>query len=65
MRISAWRIISLISLLADELTEAAADGKITVSEGLHIIEVLCRNLGIDFDEEGFTIAKQNVEEKKE
>ncbi len=70
MKISFWKILSLAGLLAEELSEAAADNKITVAEGLRIIEEVCKKLGIDFDKAGFDVVKEkfdkgeiNVEEK--
>ena len=70
MKISFWKALSLIGLLAEELTEASKDNKITVAEGLHIIEEVCKKLGIDFDKAGFDLVKEkfdkgeiNVEEK--
>ena len=61
MEISFWKILSLAGLLAEELSEAAADNKITVAEGLHIIEEVCKKLGIDFDKAGFDLVKEKFD----
>lgn len=55
MRISFFRVLGLIGLLAEELTKAAEDNRITVNEALHIIKRICETLGIDFDAEGFDL----------
>jgi len=61
MKISFWKALSLVGLLAEELTEAAADNKITVAEALHIVEALCERLGVDFDKAGFDLAKSEFD----
>ena len=61
MKISFWKILSLAGLLAEELSEAAADNKITVAEALHIVEVICERLGVDFDKAGFDLAKSEFD----
>ena len=61
MKISFWKALSLVGLLAEELSTAAADNKITVAEALHIIESLCERLGIDFDKAGFDLAKSEFD----
>ena len=58
MNVSFWKILSLAGSLAEELTKASADQKITVAEALHIIETICEELGIDFDKVGFDLAKK-------
>ncbi len=58
MKISFWKILSLAGLLAEELSEAAADNKITVAEALHVVEKICKSIGIDFDKDGFDVVKE-------
>lgn len=55
MKIGFFTVLSLIGMLASELTEAAADGKITVAEALHIVERICESLGIKLDKTGFDL----------
>lgn len=54
MKVSFFKVLGLIGVLAEELTAAAMDGKITVKEALRIVEVLCNQLGIEMDKEGFS-----------
>ena len=61
MKISFWKALSLIGLLAEELSNAAADNKITVAEALHIVEVICEKLGVDFDKAGFDLVKSKFD----
>ena len=61
MKISFWKALSLIGLLAEELSNAATDNKITVAEALHIVEALCERLGVDFDKAGFDLAKSEFD----
>jgi len=61
MKISFWKALSLVGLLAEELSNAAADNKITVAEALHIIESLCEKLEIDFDKAGFDLTKSEFD----
>jgi len=58
MKISFFKAISLVGLLAEELTEIAADGKITIKEAIGLVEKICEKLGIDFDKEGIDIIKK-------
>jgi len=64
MKISFWKALSLVGLLAEELTKAAVDNKITVAEALHIIEALCERLGVDFDKAGFDLAKSKFDKEE-
>ena len=54
-KVGFFAVLGLVGLLADELTKAAEDGKITVSEGLKILKAICERLGIDFDTTGIKI----------
>ncbi|SDO03920.1 hypothetical protein SAMN04488516_11726 [Desulfonauticus submarinus] len=49
MKIGFFSVLGLIGVLAEELTKAASDGKITASEGLHIVEKVCEQLGIKLE----------------
>lgn len=55
MKVGFFRIIGLFGLLAEELTIAAEDGKITVAEAIKIVTRICEALGIDFDATGFDL----------
>jgi hypothetical protein len=55
MKISFFAILGMIGTLAAELTAAAADGKVTLTEGIHILEEVCKQLGIQFDTTGFDL----------
>ena len=59
MKISFFKALSLIGLLAEEITMASADGKITVREAINIVEKICERLGIDFDKTGVKIEETN------
>ena len=50
-----FRVLGMIGMLAEELSRAAEDGKITVSELIVIGRKVCDHLGIDLDEEGVSI----------
>jgi transcription termination factor NusB len=41
-------VLGLVGLLAEELSAAAVDGKITVNEALRIVKRICDSLGIEF-----------------
>lgn len=46
------KMLGVAMTLATDLAEAASDGKLTVSDGIKIVEDVCTKLGIDFDTEG-------------
>ena len=48
-KVSFFSVLGLIGMLAEELTKAASDGKITASEGLKIMEKVCDQLGIKLE----------------
>lgn len=56
-KIGYFKIIGLIGLLAEELTIAAEDGKITVSEAIRIVVKICETLNLDFDIQEFKIGQ--------
>jgi hypothetical protein len=43
-----FKVLGLVGLLAEELSVAAVDGKITVKEALRIVERICDSLRIEF-----------------
>ena len=49
MKISIWTIFGMLGMLATELTTAAKDGKITLREGIAILEKVCQTIGVDLD----------------
>jgi hypothetical protein len=48
MKIGFFKVLGLVGMLAEELTAAAVDGKITVDEALRIVGKICEALGIEF-----------------
>jgi len=58
MHIGFFKVIGLIGLLANELTTAAMDGKITAREALSIMEKICAALGIDLDKTGIELSEE-------
>lgn len=46
------KALALVSLIAAELPEMVADGKITLSEGIRLVQKISAQLGFDFDTEG-------------
>ena len=52
MKISFWKAMGLVSLVADELTKAGADNKISFEESLAIAKNLGTAVGLAFDDEG-------------
>jgi|GEM_PF-3184263 len=58
MKVTFWSALALVGALAQDLSEASADNKITVTEALDIVKDICEKLGIEFDEVGFDLAKQ-------
>lgn len=61
MKISFWKALSLVGLLAEELGKAVADNKITIAEALYIVEVICQKLRIDFDKARFDLVKSKFD----
>ena len=57
--ISAFKVIGMVGMLAEELSTIAADGKVTVNEILSLGRKICENLGLDFDEVGFDLAAED------
>ena len=53
MKISLWKAMGLVSLVADELTKAGADNKISFEESLAIAKNIgAAAAGLAFDDEG-------------
>jgi len=59
MTIGFFKVIGLIGLLANELTAAAVDGKITAREAISIMEKICAALGIDLDKTGLELGEED------
>lgn len=55
MKVTFFKILGLVGLLAEELTKAAVDNKITAKEAINIIQMICTALGINFDTEGINL----------
>ena len=55
MKISFFKIFAVLGIINNWLMVAMADGKVTVREGLELIEQLCSMLDIDFDKQGMDI----------
>lgn len=51
-KVSFWKALGMIGLVADELTKAGADNKITVDEALVIAKNLAVASGVAFDDAG-------------
>jgi len=49
MKISFFSILGMIGMLAQELTKAASDGKITADEALRIVEKICEQIGVSLE----------------
>ena len=57
MKVGFFKILGLMGLLAEELSNAAIDGKITIKEAITIISKICEALGLDFDTEGLDLTE--------
>ena len=55
MNVSWFKVFGLIGILAEELSKAASDGKITINEAIVIVARICTSLGIDFDTKGVAV----------
>ena len=62
MKISWWKAVGMVGLLADELTKAGADGKVTFDESLVIAKNLTTTAGLTFDDEGAALVVTTVTE---
>lgn len=52
MKVSMWKVLGIIGLLADELTKAGVDNRITVDEALLMVARIAPTVGLQFDETG-------------
>ena len=43
------KIMGLIGMVTDEMIQIEQDGKVTITEGLTLIDKICNNLNIKFD----------------
>ena len=55
MKISVWKAIGMAGLLAEELTKAGVDGKITFDEAIVITRDLAATAGLAFDDKGINV----------
>jgi hypothetical protein len=60
MKISFWKALGMVGLLADELTKAGVDGKVSFDEGLVIAKNLASTAGLTFDDKGTTLVLTTV-----
>jgi hypothetical protein len=60
MKISFWKALGMAGLLADELTKAGADGKVSFDEGLVIAKNLAASAGLSFDDKGTALVVTTV-----
>ena len=52
MRVSMWKALGILGLVADQLTKAGADNRITVDEALVIVSNIAPAVGIQCDSTG-------------
>ena len=52
MRVSFWKALGMVSLVADELTKAGADGRVTFDEALVLAKNIGTAAGLQFDDAG-------------
>lgn len=57
MRIGIFKAFRLFSILSSGISLAAKDNKITIKEAISIIEDVCKELGIDFDQTGYNLVR--------
>jgi len=60
MKISFWKALGMASLLADELTKAGVDGKVSFDEALVIAKDLSVSAGLSFDDKGTALVVTTV-----
>ena len=60
MHIGFFKVLGLIGMLANELSAAAVDGKITAREAMAIMEKVCEQLGIDLDKTGIDLGGEEA-----
>lgn len=52
MKLNYFKVIGMVGMLAEELSKIAEDGKITIKEAVELVEKICEQLGLDFDQAG-------------
>lgn len=57
MKINYFKVIGMVGMLAEELSQIAEDGKVTIKEAVDLIERICEQLGLDFDQAGFQLTE--------
>jgi hypothetical protein len=60
MKINFFKILGLLGILARELKKIPEDGKVTITEAINLMKLICERLGLDFDQEGVAIDKDAV-----
>ncbi len=50
-----FKALALVALIAAELPMIVADGKITITEAVALVQKIAEQLGYDFDDEGITL----------
>ena len=48
-QISIMKILGLVGMLTDELIKIQADGKVTITEGVKLVDKVCMAVDMDFD----------------
>lgn len=46
-KVSWFKILGMVGTLAEALTKAASDGKITLTEGVVILQTICDEIGVE------------------
>ena len=54
-KINFFKIFMVIGQINEWLMKASMDGKITVKEGLDLVEALCDSMGWEFDKTGIKV----------
>ena len=52
------KALGVAMTLVEDIVMAAADGKLTITDGVKILEDVCTKFGINFDTEGIDITKK-------
>lgn len=57
MKINYFKVIGMIGMLAEGLSQIAEDGKVTINEALDLMGKICEHLGLDFDRTGLQLTE--------
>lgn len=63
-KLNFLKIMGLVGLVTDNIIAIEADGKVTITEGLTLIDKICNNLNIKFDIPDSIIEIVNVIEER-